>query len=395
MRIAFLVDARVPCGIENHTFQLARGMRARGHAVRIFTSGDDLAVVRPLIEHPSFAGLEVTPAGVHGAQPAGSLFRRSFALARAVRAWRADVVHVQRGGPYTMKWPVLALWMRGGAPLVSTDHDQLYAAAWKRRLLRVFDPLVRRFIAVSDYAHEQLTRRYGRAERVVRRIHHGIDLVRYRPAEAGERERLRAELGMPAAATVIGFIGRLAPEKGVDLLLDAAAQVLPAAPDVVLTIAGGGPEEDALRARVQRLGLGERVRFLGFVRDAAEYYRTLDVLAMPSRYEAFGLVAAEAMASGVAVVAAPAGGLREVLGDGAAGRVVPVDDVVALAEALRELVTHPSQRAAVAAQGRARVRERHDQERMLDATEAVYTEVCGFSASPTSTVSASPATPSR
>lgn len=394
MRIAYLLDARTPCGIENHTFQLARGMQARGHTVRIFSSGDDLAVLQPLLAHPSFAGLEVSPASVHGAQPAGRLLRNSFALAHSIRGWAADLVHVQRGGPYTMKWPVLALWMRGGAPVVATDHDQLHAAAWKRRVLRVFDGFVRRFIAVSDFSTELMASRYGRGSRAVRRIHHGIDLVRYRPAEPGERERLRAEAGIAADATVIGFIGRLAHEKGIDVLLEAAAQVLPTVPNVVLTIAGRGPEEDALRAQVARLGLGERVRFPGFVRDAAEYYRMLDVLAMPSRYEAFGLVAAEAMASGVAVVAAPAGGLREVLGDGAAGRVVPVDDAAALAAALRELVTDPSRRAEVAAQGRQRVRERHDQERMLDATAALYTEVCSLSASP-APVPASPATPSR
>jgi glycosyltransferase involved in cell wall biosynthesis/GT2 family glycosyltransferase len=144
---------------------------------------------------------------------------------------------------------------------------------------------------------------------------------------------------LSARGRVVGYAGRLADHKGVDVLLQAVAGL----PDSVLLLAGAGPAEDGLRRRAARSDLTGRVRFLGPLHDGAlaEFYAGLDVLAVPSRttadwVEQFGRVAVEAMAHGVPVVASDSGALPDVVGE--AGLLVPPDDPVALRNALGRML---------------------------------------------------------
>lgn len=140
---------------------------------------------------------------------------------------------------------------------------------------------------------------------------------------------------------VVG-IGRLVPQKGFDVLLTAFARSQVAASGWRLAIAGSGPEETALEAQARALGLGDSVQFLGTVKDPAALLRRAGIFALASRFEGFPNVLAEAMALGRAVVATdcPAGPRELTLG-GTAGRLVPVDDVDALASAIRALAAGP------------------------------------------------------
>jgi len=173
---------------------------------------------------------------------------------------------------------------------------------------------------------------------------------------------------------VIGYAGRLVPEKGVDILIRAFAQ-LP--PGVQLRIAGSGPERKTLRRLAEKLGVSARVIFEPPIAstEMPGFYAQLDCLVLPSRArpnwkEQFGRVLVEAMACGVPVVGSDCGEIPHVVGE--AGLIFPEGEVNALATHLRELMNNSSLRADLAARGRARVVERYTQKKVAEETVRVY-----------------------
>ena len=135
-------------------------------------------------------------------------------------------------------------------------------------------------------------------------------------------------------------LGRLTRQKGFDVLIDAAAR-MPAAPDWHIDIYGDGPERGTLQHRIKRRGMQNRITLHHHTGFPHEVLRKADVFVLPSRYEGFGLVLAEAMMHGVQVIAADCPqGPRELLDDGRLGQLVPVEDSAALALALQKVLTH-------------------------------------------------------
>ena len=188
--------------------------------------------------------------------------------------------------------------------------------------------LLRRAAAVHTCNDEagRILRRKGFSG-IIENLGLGVDLERFRPGEAAPTDHLR-----------VGYVGRFERHKGVHVLLDALADV----PGASLDLIGAGPDQPALEAQIRDADLGDRVHIRGFVAqdELADYYRSIDVLAVPSLdtpgwIEQFGRVAVEAMACGVPVVASASGSLIEVVGD--AGALPPPGDARALAAALRSL----------------------------------------------------------
>jgi glycosyltransferase involved in cell wall biosynthesis len=161
----------------------------------------------------------------------------------------------------------------------------------------------------------------------------------------------RASLNTPADAPLLLSMGRLHEAKAHDVSLEA----LGAIPDAVLWIAGVGPLEAKLKAMAQALGVEKRVRFLGWRTDAAALYRAADVCVFPSRYEPLGNVVIQAWAHGLPVVAAASQGPSALIKDGQDGLLVPVDDPVALAAGVKQLLDDPALRGRFKAAGLARV----------------------------------------
>jgi D-inositol-3-phosphate glycosyltransferase len=170
----------------------------------------------------------------------------------------------------------------------------------------------------------------------------GVDPELFRP---GDAQAARARLGI-AGDRVLLFVGRLTPIKGLETLLRALAAVSlgSASPSIHLVVVGGekGGHDDtpSLRRLAAELGVSDRVDFRGQLPQDAlpEYYRAADLCLMPSRYESFGMVALEAMASGIPVVASRVGGLAVTVQDGVTGVLVPEGDVDALARAVGSLL---------------------------------------------------------
>jgi glycosyltransferase involved in cell wall biosynthesis len=203
----------------------------------------------------------------------------------------------------------------------------------------------------------------------------GVDPERFRP-DPGARARVRVRLGIAQDEPLVGFAGRLAPEKGVHVLLDAMA----ALPGARLLVIGAGPGEARLRQRAEALGIAERVRWAGLVPSAgmSEWLAALDVLALPSLTtrgwaEQFGRVLVEAMACGVAVAGSDSGEIRSVIGD--AGAVVPEGSAAALRAVLAELLGDAGARHERGRAGRERVLGAFTQRAVVDATLAFHRQV--------------------
>jgi len=302
--------------------------------------------------------------------------RTAAALASEIAPWHPTVVHAHDYKSAFYAW--LASRQRP-APLVATLHGWADAS----RALRVYNrmelALLRRFDALVVVAAAQAERL--RAAGIPASRIHQIDNAIEPPQAVGEPAgALRRELGLPEHAYVFGAVARLAPEKNLDLLLDAFAAMDDHAS--VLLLVGDGPDRAALEAQAQRLGLGERVRFAGQRDDMARVYPALDCLVLSSRTEGMPLVVLEAMACGVPVIATAVGDVPRLLAASPRSRVVPPGDPAALGAALREAAAEPAVRDPDA---RAYVLARHAPSAMaaayLDLYHAVLERAHGRKAS--------------
>lgn len=193
-------------------------------------------------------------------------------------------------------------------------------------------------------------------------IHNGVDSRLFHPAPAQDPVHgpVRGSDNGPVRDSVNGpvralAVGRLVAQKGVDVLLEAMAR--PGLERLALDVVGDGDWRDRLTAQAARLGLADRVRFMGW-RDRDELagiYRAADIFVLPSRDEGMPNVVLEAMASGLPVAASRVAGAEDLVTDGETGFLVPVEDAAALADALRRLVDDPALRAAQGRRGRERV----------------------------------------
>ena len=203
-----------------------------------------------------------------------------------------------------------------------------------------------------------------------------IDMAHFRPAEPGERDRIRTSLGLPIDRVICLFVGRLSREKGVMDLLEAWRLLQPA--DAILVVAGPdmtGHAWDAGapgRAFVQAQGLAENVRFVGPLTDVVPMMLASDLVVQPSHFEALGLSAIEALACGIPLVASAVGGLLDFVVDGENGRLSPPEDPPALAACLFPLLSDPRERARLAARARESVLQDYDELAVFGRMRALF-----------------------
>jgi glycosyltransferase involved in cell wall biosynthesis len=173
------------------------------------------------------------------------------------------------------------------------------------------------------------------------------------PALADGPKLDRGLFGTPEDAPLALALGRFHPNKGLDVLIRAAETI----PDLFVWIAGEGPERVSLQLLADRLGLKERVKFLGWRDDRASLFKTADFCVYPSREEPFGNVVVEAWASGTPLLTTASTGPRWLVRDGEDALMTPVNDVDALAAGIRRLMASPELRASLSSAGRRRVRD--------------------------------------
>jgi len=247
-------------------------------------------------------------------------------------------------------------------PFVSTFHTLAKVKAeggdhepeWRHRAEQEIISCADAICVSCSEEESQFRRLYGNPRGRIEIVAPGVEHAFFAP---GDRGGARNALGLPLDAPVLLFVGRIQPLKSPDLAVRALAQL--GRPDALLLIVGGasGAEGDQEVAHLQQLidelGLTRQVQFVPPQPHhiLSTYYRAADAVIVPSRSESFGLVALEASACGVPVVAAGVGGLLTLVDHGETGYLVPSRDPALFAHYLREIISHPSHAAALGARG--------------------------------------------
>lgn len=230
-----------------------------------------------------------------------------------------------------------------------------------------------RIIAVSQFTKQDIMSVFGIPESKIAVIHHGVHPEDYvLPEEA--RVKLRSTLGISSQPMIL-FTGKLAPRKGVDVLLRALPQVLREM-EVKLVLAGSGNQQD-YQQLAEALGISDKLRFLGRVPDDTLrlLFSSCDLFVLPSRLEGLGIVILEAMAAGKPVVATNVGGIPELIESGQNGILVEANNEGKLAGAIVKVLSNKSLAQIIGENNMKKARERFSWEVAAQKTERVYNEL--------------------
>jgi len=268
-----------------------------------------------------------------------------------------DLVHIQT--PFVAHRLGVKLARRMGVPVVASYHTyfeeylfhylSLLPKSWMRWAARALSRQQCRQVdgvIVPSAAMKETLHRYG-VTTPMRIIPTGIDITRF---TRGDGRRFRREHGVAPERRVLLYVGRVAFEKNIEFLIDVVQRLRDAHPDMLLVIAGEGPAETALHRKVDALGLGQHVKFVGYLdRDSAllDCYRAADLFVFASRTETQGLVLLEAMAVGLPVVALAEMGTRDVLREGR-GCAIARNDLADFADKVAVLLNDPRRRRDLA-----------------------------------------------
>ncbi|MBV9896638.1 MAG: glycosyltransferase family 4 protein [Chloroflexi bacterium] len=309
------------------------------------------------------------------------VLRNALAYRRFLVEVRPDLVHVQHPLERCLYARMVRRIEGWRLPLVVTAHS-LFGEHAEPTIHQLMAPNLRaaeRVIAVSDHIADQSIALGVDAKRV-RVIRSGVDTHRFQPRD---RSAARRRLRISFEAAVVLFVGNLEPRKQVDVLLRAVAQVRKQIAAARLLVVGSGESAGAedQTARLVRLttdlGLGDAVEFMGQLSEdeLLDAYAAADMFALASSSEAQGIVALEAMACGLPVVATEVGGLPATIDEGRTGFLVPPGDVAALAQRILGVLLEPERAAAIGAAARHEVEQRFSWKRAVEATLEVYREV--------------------
>lgn len=363
------LGAKETGGMNVYVRELSRELGRMGMEVDIFTRSQNPAIPRVVSMADSVRVVHLA-AGPEAPLPRERVYDHLDEFVDGVEAWRIgrgveyDLIHAH----YWLSGVVgLTLRERWSIPMLQMFHTlgdlknrvarraaDLEPTVRLREEARILDSAERLVTAsVAERAH--LTRHRGIDAARVAVVPCGVDTELFTPGAADDA---RLALGLPPGPLVL-YVGRLAPIKGLETLVDAVAWLAGRGRRVRLVVIGGEADEPAdgheadLRRRIASLGIADLVEFIGAQpqQTLQTYYVAADVTVLPSHYESFGMVALEAMACASPVVASRVGGLTTTVRDGVTGFLVPEGDVPALAGRLDGLLADPDLRWRLGREG--------------------------------------------
>lgn len=352
IRIAHVIDQLAVAGAQRVMLQNIEGLRAPDFTHSVYAVFPDDAM-RPDLDRLRVPVIEL------GARSARDLPIAVLRLWRHLRRSRPDIVH-------THVFPAdlvgrIAARLAGVPVIVTTFHNPLHEptrlerSGWTQDLLQRLTYRVARAraIAVSDSVERSVRAVLGEEHAaVIRAI--VLDPDRWRPITAVEREAERSSMAIPAGSFVVGCVARIGAQKGQSYLVKALAKC---DPSVRLLLIGDGPDREEILRLADRLGVGERVKVTGWLRDPRTAVAACDALVLSSLWEGYPIALLEGMSAALPYVATDVGGVTEIARPGRDALVVPPADPIALATAIERLRSDPSSREAIAGSARARALE--------------------------------------
>jgi glycosyltransferase involved in cell wall biosynthesis len=351
-------------GGEVHVSDLCQGLVERGHVVEL--------VVRPASALPALIKdrrIKLHCLPLRNALDIVSAYR----LSRLIRNRRFDIVHAHVARDYPLC--ALAVKLAPPARLIITRH--LHYPLKNNLVYRWILRQAATVIGPSERILDGLRAQFDIEHNRLVKIPNWVDLKKF--AALPDRAAARAALGL-WRAWAVGVVGQLAPHKGQETFLQAAALVARRLSDVEFLIVGQDQSShqaftQKLKALSEASGIADRVIFHQFTPDIPQVLSALDVLTMPSWDEPFGLILLEGMAAGKALIATAAGGPLEIVQDASTGLLVPPRDPVSLAEKIEQLLSDEPLRLRLGAAARARAAECFDREQIIDRIEQLYDKI--------------------
>ena len=362
MRILHVSSARTYGGGERHFVDLTRGLAERGHEVFV--------AYRPTSEWKH--ELDFLPRERHFKVS----IRNSFGVLSAIRIAdfirenKIEIIHAHVARDYI---PASIAGMASNSKFVLTRHLMLPLKTFNRFALKN----VSKTIAVSDGVAVELKKLFPKGKIAV--IHNGIDVEARRIENRDElRSEFRSFHGIPLDVPLVGTLGELKELKGQREFVLAAAEIAKQNSDCQFVVVGRDNSMDKkfrrdLKRLASVLGLEEKFLWLDWLDDTRPFHSAIDVFVSPSRSESFGLAMLEAIASGTPVVATETEGAIQLLGIN--GDLVPVEDPVALANAVVEVIRDARRQSELAGKGLERAKSMFDVNRMVAETEQLYEQL--------------------
>jgi len=361
-------------GPSTHVLIADRGLRARGWETLLVHGAlepDEAGISLEGVDLP----MRYLPTLVRPISPLADL-RATSSLVRIIREYRPHIIHthLSKAGLLGRSSAIYA----SPAARIHTFHGTVfkgYFGASKSGLIqraeRFLGRRTDRVLALSGRQRDELLA-YGIAPAsCIEIVPLGLELDRFR---GGDRDAARAALGIAPRTVAVVTLCRLVPVKRIDRMLRAVALALTTAPALRLYVVGDGGERTGLESLAVRLGIADRVTFVGWSTDAPAWYAAADIVALSSDSEGTPLSLIEAAAAGRATVATDVGGVADVVADGVTGLVVPRDDEAALAETLARLGNDLALRTRLGAAAPERA-ERYAAERLVDDLDSLYRQV--------------------
>lgn len=362
--VAHYTNSRARGGAEEHILTLLRGLDRELFDLTLVCSDQVAALIAADLPHDVRVHRVVLdrPLDLRSARRLAALFRSNV-----------DIVHSHLFYSSLFASPIARL---AGVPVVvETPHVR---ELWRTGLIksrffvdRFVGRFVHRYVAVSKANGRYLAETKGLPESKITVIQNGCDIARFKPGRDAPLG-LRESLGFGPRDPILVTLGRLEPQKGHEVLLEALAEVVRSRPSTRLVCVGDGSLRSALEARVREMKLASNVRFVGFQERSEDWLALADFSVLPSHWEGLPLAAIESLAAGRTVVASAVDGTVEVVVDGQTGLTVPPGEPAALEQAIMRLLDDDELKVRLAGQGRDWVEGHFSEERQIRETQDLY-----------------------